>query len=297
MLFKTLLQFLIILLISVIIGGVYYNYFLKTSNIEENSEIIEEKIIEEKIENKKKEIKIVKKNENQNLEKEIIKKKNNILNSKKSQTDNKNIAKEEEKESQTDNKNIAKEEEKESHKDTKNIATEENKESQADIKNIKNEKKNENVLNDQKSSQDLGNTLTEVEYLTTDKKGNKYKIFAKSAMTSKEDRNILELNEVRGIISSDKRSNIYIVSDFAKYNSSNLNSNFYKNVIINFEEKKIDCDFFDIDMQTNIAIAYGNVIVTDPKSIMKAGKITLDIQTKDINIEPEVKKKINIVTE
>ena len=116
-------------------------------------------------------------------------------------------------------------------------------------------------------------------------------------MTSKEDRNILELNEVRGIISSDKRSNIYIVSDFAKYNSSNLNSNFYKNVIINFEEKKIDCDFFDIDMQTNIAIAYGNVIVTDPKSIMKAGKITLDIQTKDINIEPEVKKKINIVTE
>jgi len=282
MLFKTLLQFLIILLISVIIGGVYYNYFLKTSNIEENSEIIEEKIIEEKIENKKKEIKIVKKNENQNLEKEIIKKKNNILNSKKSQTDN---------------KNIAKEEEKESHKDTKNIAKEENKESQADIKNIKNEKKNENVLNDQKSSQDLGNTLTEVEYLTTDKKGNKYKIFAKSAMTSKEDRNILELNEVRGIISSDKRSNIYIVSDFAKYNSSNLNSNFYKNVIINFEEKKIDCDFFDIDMQTNIAIAYGNVIVTDPKSIMKAGKITLDIQTKDINIEPEVKKKINIVTE
>ena len=282
MLFKTLLQFLIILLISVIIGGVYYNYFLKTSNIEENSEIIEEKIIEEKIENKKKEIKIVKKNENQNLKKEIIKKKINILNSKKSQTDN---------------KNIAKEEEKESHKDTKNIATEENKESQADIKNIKNEKKNENVLNDQKSSQDLGNTLTEVEYLTTDKKGNKYKIFAKSAMTSKEDRNILELNEVRGIISSDKRSNIYIVSDFAKYNSSNLNSNFYKNVIINFEEKKIDCDFFDIDMQTNIAIAYGNVIVTDPKSIMKAGKITLDIQTKDINIEPEVKKKINIVTE
>ena len=282
MLFKTLLQFLIILLISVIIGGVYYNYFLKTSNIEENSEIIEEKIIEEKIENKKKEIKIVKKNENQNLKKEIIKKKNNILNSKKSQTDN---------------KNIAKEEEKESHKDTKNIAKEENKESQADIKNIKNEKKNENVLNDQKSSQDLGNTLTEVEYLTTDKKGNKYKIFAKSAMTSKEDRNILEINEVRGIISSDKRSNIYIVSDFAKYNSSNLNSNFYKNVIINFEEKKIDCDFFDIDMQTNIAIAYGNVIVTDPKSIMKAGKITLDIQTKDINIEPEVKKKINIVTE
>ena len=36
--FKTLLQFLIVLLISVIIGGVYYNYFLKTSSVEENIE-------------------------------------------------------------------------------------------------------------------------------------------------------------------------------------------------------------------------------------------------------------------
>ena len=116
-------------------------------------------------------------------------------------------------------------------------------------------------------------------------------------MTSKEDRNILELNEVRGIISSDKRSNIYIVSDFAKYNSSNLNSNFYKNVIINFEEKKIDCDFFDIDMQTNIAIAYGNVIVTDPKSKMTAGIITFNMKTKDINILPDDdKSKVNVNT-
>ena len=39
-------------------------------------------------------------------------------------------------------------------------------------------------------------------------------------------------------------------------------------------------------MDTNIAIAYNNVVVTDPKSIMKAGKITLDIETKEIDINP-----------
>ena len=50
-------------------------------------------------------------------------------------------------------------------------------------------------------------------------------------------------------------------------------------------------------MQTNLSVAYGNVIVTDPKSIMKAGKITLDMETKDINIEPESKKKVKIETE
>jgi len=263
MLFKTILQFLIVLLISIILGGVYYHYFLKTADIEENIDnSVEKKIdnVDEKIiDFEKKEIEVVEKEvvekevvEKEVVEKEVVEKNNNNLISKETPSYSKDVVK---------------------------------------------EKKTENVKSNKKSSESLGNTLTEVEYLTTDKKGNKYKIFAKSAVTNKQDRSMLELNEVKGIISSAKRSNIYIVSDFAKYNSSNQNSNFYQNVVINFEEKQIDCDFFDIDMQTNLAIAYGNVIVTDPKSIMKAGKITLDIQTKDINIEPEVKKKINIETE
>ena len=52
-----------------------------------------------------------------------------------------------------------------------------------------------------------------------------------------------------------------------------------------------------MDMDTNLAEAYGNVVVTDPKSIMYAGVITLDIKTKDININPEQQKKIKVVTE
>ena len=44
----------------------------------------------------------------------------------------------------------------------------------------------------------------------------------------------------------------------------------------------------------NIALAYSNVVIKDDKSIMKAQIITLDIITKDININSE--DKINIVT-
>ena len=83
---------------------------------------------------------------------------------------------------------------------------------------------------------------------------------------------------------------VYIVSDYAEYNSSSLQSNFYQNVVINYEDKEITCDYFDLDMQTNIAIAYNNVVVTDPQSIMKAGKIILNIETKVININPDNKK-------
>ena len=60
--------------------------------------------------------------------------------------------------------------------------------------------------------------------------------------------------------------------------------------MINYEDKQITCDYFDVDMQTNIAIAYNNVVVTDEKSIMKAGKIILNIETKVININPDNKK-------
>ena len=60
--------------------------------------------------------------------------------------------------------------------------------------------------------------------------------------------------------------------------------------MIDYEDKKITCDYFDVDMQTNMAIAYNNVVVTDPQSIMKAGKIILNIETKVININPDNKK-------
>ena len=44
-------------------------------------------------------------------------------------------------------------------------------------------------------------------------------------------------------------------------------------------------------METNLAIAYNNVVVTDPNSKMIAGKITFNMKTKDVNILPDEIKK------
>ncbi len=65
--------------------------------------------------------------------------------------------------------------------------------------------------------------------------------------------------------------------------------------MVNYEDKEITCDYFDVDMKTNIAKAYNNVVIKDPKSIMKAGKIILNIETKVININPDNdKKKVSV---
>ena len=160
-------------------------------------------------------------------------------------------------------------------------------------KELKSEKEEKNINLKKKvklNKPEIENIVKDIEYLTTDKSGNRYKILASSGRTNSEDKNVLDLDNVRGIISSDKNSTVYIVSDFAEYNSSNLQSNFYQNVVINYEDKQITCDYFDVDMETNFAIAYNNVVVTDENSTMKAGKIILDIETKVININPENKE-------
>ena len=166
--------------------------------------------------------------------------------------------------------------------DAKKIKIEETKKLKTEKINSKKEKKNK---------PEIDNIVKDIEYLTTDKNGNKYKILATSGRTNSEDKNILDLDNVRGVITSDKRSTVYIVSDYAEYNSSNLNSIFYQNVVVNYEDKEITCDYFDVDMKTNIAKAYNNVVVKDPKSMMKAGKIILNIETKVININPDNNNK------
>ena len=168
-----------------------------------------------------------------------------------------------------------------------------------ETKKEKKSKKNNTKQNTvKKKDNEFPNIAKDVEYLTTDKNGNKYKILAISGRTNQNNKDILDLDNVRGKITSDQRSTIYIVSDFAEYNSSTLGSKFYKNVVINYEDKQINCENFDINMDTNIAIAYNNVVVTDPKSTMKAGKLALNIETKEVDINPNKngKSKVQINT-
>ena len=241
---KSLLQAIIILTIIIILGSVYYNYFVK------NSRISLEKNVQTEINTNKTEKKIT-------LTKNPIEKKKIVINEK----------------AENEEKVINKE----------NVINDETNKVEKEKTNLKKKIK--------RNKPEIDNIVKDIEYLTTDKNGNKYKILATSGRTNSEDKNILDLDNVRGIITSNERSKVYIVSDFAEYNSSNLKSIFYQNVVVTYEDKEITCDYFDVDMKTNIAKAYNNVVVKDSNSKMKAGKIILNIETKVININPENNKK------
>ena len=245
---KSLIQVAILLLIISIIGGVYYQYFDAKENIVEEIYTSNENKNQELIDLKQK-----------ILDLEL---KNNEM-SKKLDSNKKNLQTSINADNKTKKLNITKE------NNNKDKST---------------NKENENKLI---SKEKIKNLVKDVEYTSIDQKGNKFYLLANSGKSNINNNDILDLVNVRGEITSDIRDTIYIVSDYAQYNSLNLNSKFYQNVIINYQDKEITCFNFDINMETNKAIAYTDVIVTDPKSIMKAGIIEFDLKTKNININPE----------
>tara|TARA_Y100000816_G_C26063750_1_gene558870 strand:+ start:268 stop:1026 length:759 start_codon:yes stop_codon:yes gene_type:complete len=158
--------------------------------------------------------------------------------------------------------------------------------------NINNADKNKANYSQQEYENNISNLTKEIEYITTNKSGDVFKIFAKYGKTNIENSNILDLVKVNGVISSSKRSEIYITSDNAEYNYDNQNSKFYNNVEIKYDDKVINCDNFDLNVNKNYAIAYNNVKIKDNRSIMKAQIVTLNTITKDIKINSQEKIKI-----
>ena len=158
----------------------------------------------------------------------------------------------------------------------------------------KENKKIKNNFNKNKNLENLENFTKDIEYITTNKNGDVFKIKAQYGKTNLKNSDILDLINVDGSIISNNRSDIYISSIYAEYNYSNQNSKFYENVEIKYENKIIKCDNLDLNITDNIAVGYNNVTVEDNNSLMKAKKITMNMITKDISINSD--DKIEITT-
>ena len=163
-----------------------------------------------------------------------------------------------------------------------------------DSKELTKDKKNKKITNNLNKNKDLENFNKDIEYITTNKNGDVFKITAQYGKTNLRDSDILDLINVDGSIVSNNRSDIYISSIYAEYNYSNRNSKFYENVEIKYDNKIIKCDNLDLNITDNIAVGYNNVTVEDNNSLMKAKKITMNMITKDISINSD--DKIEITT-
>ena len=156
--------------------------------------------------------------------------------------------------------------------------------------------KDENENNQLDLDQNLSNVIVNLSYKSIDSNGNEYLLNADSGETTKEDANIIILKKVKATIKLKNKSNIYIYSEFAKYNSKNFNTFFYKNVRGDYENNNINCDNLDLLIKDNLAILYNNVNIMSNNSTANADEIILNLLNGNINIKMfDQKEKIKII--
>ena len=126
--------------------------------------------------------------------------------------------------------------------------------------------------------------IDDINYVSTDAKGNKYQITAKQAEIKVENSDEMFLRNVVAFIYIKDSDTVKITSDFGKYNSKNYDTIFSENVIVIYPGHKITGEYLDFSFLGNIGIFTINVIYSGEKTNLFADKIEMNLATKDTKI-------------
>ena len=164
-----------------------------------------------------------------------------------------------------------------------------------DKKDISDLDLNENLVIEE-DNLNFDNVMENLEYKSSDKSGNNYIIKAKKGKVNLEKENLLILEDVYGEIKLVGKSTIYIYSNFAQYNRNNFDTRFYQNVLVNFEDKRFNCDNLDLFFKDNFGSMYNNVVFVDENTQINADQVNMNLLNGDINIKMfQEEKKIKIL--
>ena len=154
---------------------------------------------------------------------------------------------------------------------------------------------NENLVIEE-DNLNFDNVMENLEYKSSDNSGNNYIIKAKKGKINLENENLLILEDVYGEIKLVGKSTIYIYSNFAQYNRNNFDTRFYQNVLVNYEDKRFNCDNLDLFFKDNFGSMYNNIVFVDENTQINADQVNINLLNGDINIKMfQEEKKIKIL--
>ena len=126
--------------------------------------------------------------------------------------------------------------------------------------------------------------IDDINYVSTDAKGNKYQITAKQAEIKVENSDVMFLRDVVAFIYIKDSDTVKITSNFGKYNSKNYDTIFSENVIVIYPGHKITGEYLDFSFLSNLGTFTENVVYTGEKTNLFADKIEMNLTTKDTKI-------------
>lgn len=139
------------------------------------------------------------------------------------------------------------------------------------------------------------NIIENIKYFNEDAKGNKFILEARTAENVDQNPNYFLLSDVSGIINFKNKSEIYIFSKFAYYDSINFDTKFFSEVSVKYENNNLESENLDIFFKDNFGIMYNNINLFSDDTSLKADKIKFDLMNGDVNINmynPEDKVSI-----
>ena len=126
--------------------------------------------------------------------------------------------------------------------------------------------------------------INDINYVSSDAKGNKYQITAKQAEIKTENSDVMLLRDVVAYIFIKDSDKIKITSNLSKYNTKNYDTIFSENVIVIYSGQKITGEYLDFSFLNNLGTFTTNVIYTGEKTNLFADKIEVNLITKDTKI-------------
>ena len=143
-------------------------------------------------------------------------------------------------------------------------------------------KKIETEINEKVTSE-----LTNIEYNSTDDKGNIYFINAKKAIIELEGQksNKVNLEEVTSFINLKNKGILNIYAKNAIYNKVSHDTLFYNGVKIEYLDNIITSQNFDLIFSKNLSNIYNNVVYKNRNSSLISDNIIIDMETGDIKIK------------
>ena len=164
------------------------------------------------------------------------------------------------------------------------------------LKYFKNSQKiSENIPKEEQqiitSQNDNSTYIDNVNYISSDTRGNRYQITAEQAEIKVKDPDVMLLENVVAYIFNKDSDTAMITSNFGVYNSKNYDTVFSENVIILYPGHKITGEYLDLSFLKNLGTISKDVIYKGEKTSLFADKIEINLTTKDTKIFMDDKNK------
>ena len=128
------------------------------------------------------------------------------------------------------------------------------------------------------------NFINDINYTSSDLKGNKYQITAEQAEIDIDNTDIMFLENIIAYVFLKDSNSVKITSNFGKYNSKNYDTIFSNNVIITYPNHKITGEYLDFSFINNLGTMSTDIIYSGDKTKLKADRMEIDISSKDTKI-------------